>query len=959
MIGQTISHYRVIEKLGGGGMGVVYKALDVRLDRFVALKFLPPHLTQNHDANQRFFQEARAASALDHPNICTIHEVDETPDGDVFLTMAFYEGETLKHRIQRGQLPVSDAIDYTVQVLRGLAKAHQSGFVHRDIKPANLMVTADGAVKILDFGLAKLVGFSDLTQTGVTMGTATYMAPEQLLGRAVDARADLWATGVVLYEMLAGRRAFDGDGIVPITAILNASPEPLSVLRRDVSADLERVVRKALEKDPGARYQSSADFLAALEGCRTPSSRRPLHRALSLLRRPVVAVPALLLLLAAIAGVGLQTRQWLNVRRARNQLLPEVRRLIATEDFSTAFRNTEEAERYVPGEPVLQELWPQVSQRGAFITQPPGAQVSMQEYSATGDVWKTIGTTPLENVRLPRGALRFRLIKDGYETAILARPNPGAFLFPREFRFAINIPLIPKGTAPEMVSVPGGTGTVTLTGFNFVKPATLGSFLIDRHEVTNREFKRFVDAGGYAGALRAFRDSTERAGPATWELGQYLAGQDDYPVGGVSWYEAAAYCKSEGKELPTIFHWARAAMPAGEAAFALAPAIIPLSNFSRSSVARVETYRGIGPYGTFDMAGNVREWGLNEASGGRKWVLGGAWNEPDYLFTIGNSLPPSDRSSTNGVRCVRYSVPQDATGPLSRAEPLSTDPRTAKPVSDEVFAVYKSQYSLVKSPLNAKLESRDLTNPDWVREKLSLDAGYNGERLAAYLFLPRNASPPYQVAVYFPPVGGPFTSRSSSERLGPGLYDYVVRSGRALLWPVYKGSFERWDPLLTLTGDEYVRGFRGRIFEWRQDLGRAIDVLGTRKDLDVTRLFYLGYSFGSSTAFPVMALEERLKTAVLEAPGLYGVTVGLPPEADAINYAPRVRIPVLMIGGRQDFLFPLETSQIPLFNWLGTPAADKKHVVFDGGHGQFPRSATIREVLSWLDKYLGPVETRH
>jgi len=212
MIGQTVSHYRVVDKLGGGGMGVVYKAVDLRLDRFVALKFLPPSLTRDEESNRRFVQEARAASALDHQNICTIHEIDEAPDGAVFLTMAYYDGETLKRRLANGPLPLDEAIDVATQVLRGLSKAHESGIVHRDIKPANLMVTKDGTIKILDFGLAKLIGPSDVTRTGVTVGTVAYMAPEQLLGQDVDARADLWAVGIVLYELLSGRHPFPTEG---------------------------------------------------------------------------------------------------------------------------------------------------------------------------------------------------------------------------------------------------------------------------------------------------------------------------------------------------------------------------------------------------------------------------------------------------------------------------------------------------------------------------------------------------------------------------------------------------------------------------------------------------------------------------------------------------------------------------------------------------------------------------
>jgi serine/threonine protein kinase len=199
MIGQTISHYKIIEKLGGGGMGVVYKAEDTKLKRMVALKFLPPDLTRDDEAKERFVHEAQAASALDHPNICTIHEIDETDDGQIFICMAYYEGETLKKKIERGPLPFDQTLDLAMQIAQGLARAHEAGITHRDIKPANIMITTRGEVKIVDFGLAKLVGQTRLTKTGTTMGTVAYMSPKQAQGIDADHRSDIWSLGVVLY----------------------------------------------------------------------------------------------------------------------------------------------------------------------------------------------------------------------------------------------------------------------------------------------------------------------------------------------------------------------------------------------------------------------------------------------------------------------------------------------------------------------------------------------------------------------------------------------------------------------------------------------------------------------------------------------------------------------------------------------------------------------------------------
>jgi pimeloyl-ACP methyl ester carboxylesterase len=295
LIGHTVSHYRVVDELGRGGMGVVYLAEDTKLKRMVALKFLRHDATGDEHAKKRFLQEARAASALDHPNICTIHAIDETADGQLLLAMARYEGETVKELVARGPVPIDRALDIAIQTAQGLQKAHETGIVHRDIKPANLWVTTDGLVKILDFGLAKLAGQGTLTRGGLTLGTVAYMAPEQVRGESVDQRTDLWALGAVLYEMLSGRRPFEGEHDSAIMhGILEVDPAPVRAFVPGVPPALAKAIDRLLAKDPYARPRSAAelrDELAALRSTLTDrderltvARNRPLQRTIKFCR---------------------------------------------------------------------------------------------------------------------------------------------------------------------------------------------------------------------------------------------------------------------------------------------------------------------------------------------------------------------------------------------------------------------------------------------------------------------------------------------------------------------------------------------------------------------------------------------------------------------------------------------------------------------------------------------------
>lgn len=271
IIGKTISHYKILEELGRGGMGIVYKAEDTKLKRTIALKFLPPELTRDADARKRFVHESRAAAALNHPNICTIYEVDES-ESQSFIAMEYIEGQSLKEKIQSGPIKLAEAIDIAIQTAEGLREAHEKDIVHRDIKSANIMVTTKGQAKIMDFGLAKLAGETKLTKTGTTLGTAAYMSPEQTRGEIVDHRSDIWSVGVVLYEILTGQLPFKGDYEQAVVySIVNEESEPITALRSGVPMELERIINKCLEKDPYDRYQHVDELIVDLRGLKKKS----------------------------------------------------------------------------------------------------------------------------------------------------------------------------------------------------------------------------------------------------------------------------------------------------------------------------------------------------------------------------------------------------------------------------------------------------------------------------------------------------------------------------------------------------------------------------------------------------------------------------------------------------------------------------------------------------------------
>jgi cephalosporin-C deacetylase-like acetyl esterase len=786
------------------------------------------------------------------------------------------------------------------------------------------------------------------------VGTVSYMSPEQALGHELDERSDIFSFGIVLYELATGARPFVGTTSAAVfDAILHKQPDQALKRNPSVPPQLDHVISKCLEKDRTRRYASARELVEDLANARRDVLGRSSGAVpvATLLRTPRILGPVAAVLVVIIGLVGWLVYRNNKIRWAREQALPQIERDISHWDFYSAVEVAEKAQSYLPAA-TMEQIWSKIASTSNITSDPSGADVYISN-SFDDAHWKRVGRTPLKSVHVPVLFLRWKATKPGFTTVYSPTGSD------EDVRFILPVA---SAAQPDMVWEPGGETSLWIPGLDHLPPVTLRGYWVDQYEVTNRQYKEFVRAGGYSNpkywthpfitngrtltfeqAMQLLRDRTGRPGPATWELSDYPEGQGDFPVAGVSWYEAAAFAEFVGKSLPTIYHWNRAAgtWQASE--------IVPASNFSGHGPARVGSYHATSPVGAYDIAGNVKEWCSNSA-GGKKYILGGAWNEPTYMFTDADAQPPFERSSTFGVRLIKRtdSVPGAA---LADVPWPYRDLNNEKPVPDPVFEAFKSMYAYDRGPLEAKVESVDNTNEHWRKEKVSFDAAYGNERVIAYVFLPKNSRPPFQTVVFFPGSDA-IHERSSDNAWETIAFDFVVRSGRAVVFPIYKSTYERGD---RLNSDYQNRTtfYRDHVIYWAKDFSRTIDYIETRSDLDRGNLAYYGLSWGAALSPIMVSLDNRIKVAAVTGGGLeFQQTL---PEVDPLNFAPRVKVPFIMVNGRYDFFFPPDTSQKPLFRLIGSPEKDKKLVISETGHVP-PPDLLVREIVDWLDRYLGPVQ---
>ena len=1009
--GTVIGRYKLLEKIGEGGMAVVYMAeQETPIRRKVALKIIKLGM-DTKSVIARFEAERQALAMMDHLNIAKVLDAGATETGRPYFVMELVTGVSITEYCDKNNLSTKERLALFIQVCNAVQHAHQKGIIHRDIKPTNVMVSHhDGkpVPKVIDFGIAKatnqrLTEKTLFTRYAHIIGTPAYMSPEQAdLGDVdIDTRSDIYSLGVLLYELLTGTTPFSEEelrkaGYIEMQRVIREQ-EPLKpstklstfsqtltdiakcrgstpdLLTKAIRGDLDWIVMKTLEKDRTRRYETAYTLAEDVERhlknepilAGSPGMFYYLQKFVRRYRSSITTAAVVTILAIGLAITAVKYWRTSRLEWAKGEVLPRIVELVQAGKSLEAFPLAQKAQKIIPNNPTLVDLWPLIGKTYSINTTPAGAQVFYREYSDQDGLWHYLGRSPLKDITLANGIYRWKIEKQGF--------------IPHECVTDgyLSVRLCPSDFGRQMVWIDGWRAEVHQESYAHVTTVEVPGFWMDEYEVTNEQFQAFVNAGGYTNAdyweglafikdghqlswqeaMGQFVDQTDQPGPFTWEDGTYPQGQERYPVSGVSWFEAMAYARFSGNSLPTVHHWQRAAC------LRQAFVIVPFSNLKFEGTAPVGSHPGMGYTGLYDMAGNVKEWCLNatDGSGHAYYLLGGGWGEPTYMFTEADSREPWKRSPQNGFRCVRY-----AQGKALPAQvlfkPLNLYPMrdlsNLESFSDEEFRSFKAQYQYDRMPLHHKAEKMQDSSPFWRKERITFDAAYDGERMIAYLFLPKAAHPPYQTVIYFPGAGAVY-DESFDDLEYRKTIEYIITSGRALLFPIYYGTYERpagrgrvWD-LSSIA--QTPRAYRDWVIKMVKDLSRSIDYLETRTDIDSTKVAYYGMCLGGAIGPIMLAVEDRIDTGIFLVGGIPAVEI--PRSVDVALYAERVNVPVLMVNGKEDFLVPQMNSH-SLYERLGTPKEHKEYKTYPGGHGIYALfyKQIQADVLAWLDRYLGRVE---
>jgi len=621
-----------------------------------------------------------------------------------------------------------------------------------------------------------------------------------------------------------------------------------------------------------------------------------------------------------------------------------------------------------PDDPDVERLWLEHSCEHEVLSEPSGARVFSREYAASDDNWRELGSTPM-TVRLPHGLHCFRFELEGHDRVEFVEALPGWQQSAASDEMGVEYPKTARmqpsdGMHDDMVFVPGGDLLILITGSSIARGThMMGDYFIDRFPVTNAQFKEFVDAGGYSDTglweeLRSFDDNdfefgkvaqrcldaTGRPAPAGWRFANFPEGRENYPVTGVSWFEAAAFARFRGGQLPTAGHWNRAAREYLEVVSAFSGALIEQSNFG-PELQPVTQSAALGAFGVRDVAGNAREWVRNPMQDGFA-TLGGAHTDESYMFLFNAPLDPWRRDASTGFRTMQSLGGDDPW--LDRPIHSFGQPRDFSPVSDEVFDILSTQFAYTRQP--ARTQVAEMASSRMRRRYQHVTLIYpDGGRLELYLGAPANAANSQPVVIF--PGQGEFQSHRQSRplELFEHLFELLIDSGRTLVWPIYHGCNERYAGVMQMNTEEQKVYYRDAQPVWRRELGRALDYIGTRTDLNAAQAVFLGSSYGIAMPLPAAIMEPRFTGYVLVHGGLVPWGRDLQaPIADMKNFLPRLTKPTLLLSGRFDTVFP-SISQSALFERIGTDPTDKEWAQYDVGHGFVTDEQRLR-IVEWLDR---------
>ena len=739
-------------------------------------------------------------------------------------------------------------------------------------------------------------------------------------------------------------------------------------LTREPAAQMEesplRAQTSTQEKEEKAKPDSTGEQVSAAQGLAEKSRDRPGW---------VPWATAVTLVLVAV-GTGLfQHRanlQWARESAARVEALAKAHRFFEAYDLAMGVR------KFLPNDPTVARLAPEISDELSIFTEPAGARIYLTRFSPdpSGNFRprQFAGTTPINNLPVARGSYLVDIEKDGYapvRQTISSELNRAVIPIGQRSLIPVKQKLVEASKVPDrMVFVPGGTYELVSYGRPTDARAQLDSYFIDRFEVTNREYKAFIRAGGYLKkeywkypfvkdgkrltweeAMGEFTDRTGLSGPRSWVGQDFPEGKGDYPVSGVSWYEAAAYAAFRGKQLPTVFQWEKASRIGMPSRFGW---VLPWgleseggielrANFDSSGTVPADRFGfGVSPYGAYNMAGNVAEWCLNEKAGGFV-TAGGSWADPPYMFGAYGAFPGFYSSDRLGFRSVLNT--SHATGDQGAIRFPAEEVPAYTASSEADFQTWVSHYRYDKIPLDAKIEEVVETD-EWRREKITY-AGAKDQRAIAYLYLPKNVKPPFQLIHFIPGVSA-FRSLTVP-RYVEFLLSPHVKAGRAVFAVVLEGYVERKRPSDIPFDYSSVR-YRDQVVGWVTDIRRGLDYLETRDDIEVSKIAF--YAVSQESLVLVPAIEPRYRSVVFVGIGLSKLWVNAIREANPINFAPHINAPKLMLHGRFDEANPLKSEAEPFYNLLREP---KRLEVFNGGHVP-PVEVSVPIVNAWLDTTLGP-----